>query len=81
MPAAMVAVVAIVSVAILADLAVVLWLSWTTGTPGDPSLAYTTKNFVEVFSDGRTYTVLLDTFSFSLGSLVAGPGWILRSQR
>src|SRR5215831_2479694 len=70
MPAAMLAVVGVVSVAILADLAVVLWLSWTTGTPGDPSLAYTTKNFVEVFSDGRTYTVLLDTFSFSLVSLV-----------
>jgi iron(III) transport system permease protein len=70
MPVGMVIVVGIVSVAILADLAVVLWLSWTSGTPGDPSLAYTTRNFVEVFSDVRTYTVLLDTFAFGFISLV-----------
>jgi iron(III) transport system permease protein len=65
----MVAVVVVFSVAIVVDLAVVLWLSWTSGTPGDPNLAYTAKNFSEVFSDPRTYTVLLNTFGFGFASL------------
>ncbi len=34
---------------------VVLWLSWTNGSPGDPDLTYTAQNFVDVFSDPRTY--------------------------
>jgi iron(III) transport system permease protein len=58
------------SLVILCHLAVVLWLSWTNGSPGDPDLTYTAQNFVEVFSDPRTFTVLLDTFEFSLVSLV-----------
>src|SRR5712671_3354256 len=70
LPAAMLATVIVASVVILCLLAVVLWLSWTSGTPGDPDLTYTTQNFVEVFSDQRTYTVLIDTFGFALVSLV-----------
>src|SRR5207249_8603410 len=66
MPRVTLAIVVVASFAILCHLAVVLWLSWTTGSPGDPALAYTAQNFVEVFSDQRTYTVLLDTFSFAL---------------
>src|SRR5690348_5495857 len=58
------------SVVILAHLAVVLWLAWTSGTPGDPALAYTAQNFVEVFFDGRTWRVLLDTIAFAFISLV-----------
>jgi len=70
MPAAMIAVVVIVTLLILANLVVVLWLAWTNGTPGDPTLAYTAENFIAVFSDGRTYSVLRDTVAFSLVSLV-----------
>jgi iron(III) transport system permease protein len=57
------------SAVILCHLAVVLWLSWTNGSPGDPDLSYTAQNFVEVFSDPRTFTVLIDTTEFSCISL------------
>jgi iron(III) transport system permease protein len=70
MPALMLGVVVGASAVILCHLAVVLWLSWTSGSPGDPDLTYTAQNFVEVFSDPRTFTVLLDTFDFSAISLV-----------
>ena len=69
LPTAMLATVVVASVVILCHLAVVLWLAWTSGTPGDRELAYTTKNFTEVFTDGRTYSVLLDTFAFAFVSL------------
>jgi iron(III) transport system permease protein len=70
MPAVMLVVVVAASAVILCHLAVVLWLSWTNGSPGDPELSYTAQNFVEVFSDPRTYRVLLDTVAFSFISLV-----------
>jgi iron(III) transport system permease protein len=70
LPAAMLATVILASVVILCHLAVVLWLAWTSGSPGDPALTYTAQNFVEVFSDQRTYTVLVDTFGFAFVSLV-----------
>jgi iron(III) transport system permease protein len=69
LPAAMLGAVVFASVLILSHLAVVLWLAWTSGTPGDPALTYTTHNFVEVFTDDRTYSVLLDTLAFALVSL------------
>src|ERR1700693_6486394 len=70
MPAVMLLVVMGASTVVLCLLAVVLWLSWTNGSPGDPDLTYTAQNFVEVFSDPRTFTVLIDTIEFSLVSLV-----------
>jgi iron(III) transport system permease protein len=70
MPIAMLAIVIVVSLVILANLAVVIWLAWTDGTPGDPQLVYTAQNFLAVFSDGRTYSVLRDTAGFSLVSLL-----------
>ncbi len=70
MPIGMFVVVIVVSSIILAHLAVVIWLSWTDGTPGDPKFIYTANNFIEVFSDVRTYSVLRDTVGFSLISLV-----------
>jgi iron(III) transport system permease protein len=70
LPAGMLTVVILSSLVILAHLGVVLWLAWTIGTPGDPDLTYTGGNFVEVFSDARTYSVLLDTFAFAFVSLV-----------
>ena len=66
----MLAAVVVASIVILCHLAVVLWLAWTSGSPGDAGLRYTTHNFVEVFSDARTYSVLLDTFAFALVSLL-----------
>src|SRR5262245_25829425 len=75
LPIVMIIVVAIASFAILCHLAVVLWLAWTTGSPGDPALGYTAQNFIEVFSDQRTYTVLLDTIAFALISLVVALGF------
>jgi iron(III) transport system permease protein len=70
LPIGMLAVVVVVSFAILALLAVVIWLGFTDGAPGDQKLAYTTQNFVAVFSDVRTYSVLRDTVIFSLVSLL-----------
>jgi iron(III) transport system permease protein len=70
LPATMLVAVVAFSFVILCHLAVVLWLAWTNGSPGDPDLTYTTRNFVEVFSDQRTYTVLIDTFAFAFISLV-----------
>src|SRR5262245_13890003 len=69
LPAVMLLVVIFSSVIILAHLGVVLWLAWTSGTPGNPDLVYTAQNFVEVFSDGRTWSVLVDTFAFAFVSL------------
>src|SRR5437868_4237853 len=69
LPQAMLATVLFASFVILAHLAVVLWLAWTRGSPGDPALVYTSENFVSVFSDQRTYSVLLDTFAFALVAL------------
>jgi iron(III) transport system permease protein len=69
LPALALATVLGASFVILCHLAVVLWLAWTSGTPGDPALGYTTQNFVEVFSDARTYSVLIDTVGFALVSL------------
>ena len=70
MPLGMLTVVVLASLVVFALLAVVLWLSWTEGTPGETALVYTAKNFIEVFSDIRTYTVLRDTVAFSLVSLL-----------
>src|SRR5438874_11015365 len=70
LPAGMLLVVIVSSLVILAHLGVVLWLAWTSGSPGTPDLTYTAGNFIEVFSDPRTYSVLLDTFAFALVSLV-----------
>ena len=70
LPDAMLATVMFASLVIAAHLAVVLWLSWTRGSPGDPNLVYTTENFVTVFSDQRTYSVLIDTVAFALASLL-----------
>ena len=70
MPLGMLAVVGLVSLVVLALLAAVLWLSWTEGTPGATALVYTAANFIDVFSDPRTYAVLRDTMFFSLVSLL-----------
>jgi iron(III) transport system permease protein len=70
MPAVMLLTVIGTSLVVLCLLAVVLWLSLTNGSPGDPDLTYTAQNFVEVFSDPRTFTVLIDTIDFSFVSLM-----------
>src|SRR5262245_43807354 len=69
LPAGMLLVVILSSVVILAHLGIVLWLAWTSGSPGAADLTYTASNFVEVFSDARTYSVLVDTFAFAFVSL------------
>jgi iron(III) transport system permease protein len=69
MPALVPASVMLISLAILAHLAVVLWLSFISGAPGSGGLSYTTKNFAEVFSEPRTYGVLLDTCGFAFVTL------------
>jgi iron(III) transport system permease protein len=70
MPIGMLTLVILVSVLICALLAAVLWLSLTAGTPGAGPLVYTAKNFIAVFSDVRTYSVLRDTVLFSAVSLL-----------
>jgi iron(III) transport system permease protein len=75
MPAIALAVVVVTSVVVVCLLAVVVWLAWTSGRPGDPELGYTAQNFVEVFSDRRTYNVLIDTFAFASISLVVAVGF------
>jgi iron(III) transport system permease protein len=70
MPAVMLLVVTAASAVVLCLLAVVLWLSLTDGSPGDPDLSYTAQNFVEVFSDPRTFSVLRDTVAFSFVALL-----------
>jgi iron(III) transport system permease protein len=69
MPIGMLAVVTTVSFIVVAILAVVIWLGWTGGPPNGQKLVYTDANFIEVFSDIRTYIVLRDTVAFSLVSL------------
>jgi iron(III) transport system permease protein len=69
LPSAMLALVGVVSIIVVCHLAVLLWLAWTTGSPGT-DLAYTSHNFVETFSDPRTYTALLNSIEFAFISLV-----------
>jgi iron(III) transport system permease protein len=69
LPVVMLVVVALVSIVVVAHLAVVLWLSWTDGSPGSTALTYTWSNYANVFSDRRTYDVLLNTLGFSFVSL------------
>ena len=64
MPLLMLLVVIAASALIVCLLAIVLWLAFTDGSPG-VDLSYTLGNFREVFSDPRTYTVLLDTIDFA----------------
>jgi iron(III) transport system permease protein len=73
LPTAMLLAVVGASFIILCHLLVVLWLSWSSGTPGT-GLTYTTANYTEVFSDRRTYTVLIDTFAFAFVSLAVALG-------
>jgi len=73
LPAVMLAAVLFASFVILCHLVAVLWLSWSDGTPGT-GLTYTASNYVEVFSDRRTYTVLVDTFLFAFVSLAVALG-------
>jgi iron(III) transport system permease protein len=70
----MLAVVIGASAVILCLLAAVLWLSWTSGTPG-ADLDYTTENYSEVFSDARTWQVLVNTFAFAFVSLAVSLGF------
>lgn len=69
MPAGMLAFVVTATLVILALLATILWLSFTDSAPGSAQLSYTAGNFKEVFSDARTYGVLLNTVGFSAVSL------------
>jgi len=55
---------------ILAHLAVILWLSVIEGSPGAAVHSYSWKNYLEVLTDGRTVDVLINTFGFSVVSLV-----------
>jgi iron(III) transport system permease protein len=73
LPATMLIAVIGTSFIILCHLVVVLWLSFSDGTPGT-GLTYTSANFTEVFSDVRTYTVLIDTFLFAFVSLAVALG-------
>src|SRR5580700_7838570 len=70
MPAVMLLLVLATSAVVLCLLGVVLWLSLTDGSPDDPDLTYTAHNFVEVFSDPRTFAVLRDTIAFAFIALV-----------
>ena len=73
LPATMLLAVISTSFIILCHLVVVLWLSFSDGTPGT-GLTYTAANYTEVFSDQRTYTVLIDTFAFAFVSLAVALG-------
>jgi iron(III) transport system permease protein len=75
MPAAMLAVVVVASAVVVCHLAVVVWLAWTSGRPGDPELVYGAQNFIELFSDKRTYSVLIDTFGFAAVALIVAVGF------
>jgi len=55
---------------ILAHLAVILWLSVIEGSPGAAVHSYSWKNYQEVFTDGRTVDVLINTIGFSVVSLL-----------
>ena len=69
MPVVMLVTVVAVSILVICHLAVVLWLSFTDGSPGATALTFTLANFVDVFGNAQTYTVLFGTFGFALVSL------------
>jgi iron(III) transport system permease protein len=55
--------------AVIVLLATILWLSFTSGVPGDPQLAYTLRNYADVFLDSFTYRVLWNTLLFLIVTL------------
>jgi iron(III) transport system permease protein len=69
-PVGVIGLASLFSALVLVHLGVVLWLAFTSGGPGDPSLSYTARNFLDVYSDARTWRVLVDTLWFSLATLV-----------
>ena len=73
LPATMLFAVVSTSFIVLCHLVAVLWLSLSDGTPGT-GLIYTSANYTEVFSDRRTYTVLIDTFAFAFVALAVALG-------
>ena len=60
----------IASAAILAMLATVLWLGFRVGDVGDPTAHYALGNYVVMFGDPQTWTVLADTLKFAATTLV-----------
>jgi iron(III) transport system permease protein len=69
MPTIMLAVVIAFSIAIVVQLAVVIWLSLVNGAPGFVE-SYGTNNYTDVFLDGFTVTVMVNTLGFCFSSLV-----------
>ena len=66
---AIVATAVLACTSVVALLATVLWLSFTSGVPGDPQLAYTLRNYADVFLDPFTYRVLWNTLLFLIVTL------------
>ena len=75
LPGLMLLAVCAVTIVIAAPLAVILWLSWTTGSPADADFAYGWQNYAAVFTDERTWRVLLNTLGFSTGTLAVALGF------
>lgn len=61
--------VALAAIATVALLVVIVWLSFVSGLPGDRQLAYTLRNYADVFLSSFTYVVLWNTLLFVFATL------------
>jgi iron(III) transport system permease protein len=57
---------------VVAPLILVLWFSFRTAGPGERGGTFTLSNYTETFLNPLTYELLLNTFWFSLGSIIIG---------
>ena len=57
---------------VVAPLVLVLWFSFRTAGPGERGGTFTLSNYTETFLNPLTYELLLNTFWFSLGSIIIG---------
>ena len=57
---------------VLVPLILVLWFSLRTAGPGEPGGTFTLENYAETFLNPLTYELLINTFWFSLGSVIVG---------
>ncbi len=73
--ALMLAVVLGLSLLILCMPLIVFGLSFREGRPIDPETAYSFVHYIQVFSDTYTYRVLLNTFGYSITSLLVAFGF------
>ena len=63
---------ALLAFLVVVPLVLVLWFSFRTAGPGERGGTFTISNYVDTFLNPLTYELLINTFWFSVGSIIVG---------